>query len=126
VPGSIKKRQLLNDQELKAEPCREYGEKFLALGWWEDALEFFQKGHDSQGLEKIKNHCLETGDAYLLARLGGLQDPHTWQRLATRAQDLGKFRFARRAYKLSGDPDKAAMVEALISGTETEKMQDQD
>jgi hypothetical protein len=62
----------------------------------------------------------------LLARLGGLQDPHTWQRLATRAQDLGKFRFARRAYKLSGDPDKAAMVEALISGTETEKMQDQD
>jgi len=126
VPRSIKKRQLLNDQELKAEPCREYGEKFLALGWWEDALEFFQKGHDSQGLEKIKNHCLETGDAYLLARLGAPQDPHTWQRLATRALDLGKFHFARRAYKLSGDPDKAAMVEALISGTETEKAQDQD
>lgn len=126
VPGSIKKRQLLNDQELKAETCREYGEKFLALGWWEDALEFFQKGHDPQGLEKIKNHCLETGDAYLLARLGVPQDPHTWQRLATRALDLGKFRFARRAYKLSGDPDKAAMVEALISGTETEKTQDQD
>ncbi|MGO9619876.1 MAG: hypothetical protein ACLPT6_00530 [Desulfobaccales bacterium] len=126
VPGSMKKRQLLNDQELKAEPCREYGEKFLALGWWEDALEFFQKGHDSPGLEKIKNHCLETGDAYLLARLGVSQEPHTWQQLATRALDLGKFRFARRAYKLSGDPDKAAMVEALISGTETKKTQDQD
>jgi hypothetical protein len=122
----MKKRQLLNDQELKAEPCREYGEKFLALGWWEDALEFFQKGHDSQGLEKIKNHCLETGDAYLLARLGVPQDPHTWQQLATRALDLGKLCFALRAYKLSGDPDKAAMVEALISGTEAEKTQDQD
>ncbi len=126
VPGSLKKRQLLNDQELKAEHCREYGEKFLALGWWEDALEFFRKGHDSQGLEKIKNHCLETGDAYSLARLGVPQDPYTWRQLATRALDLGKFRFARRAYGLSGDPDKAAMVEALISATETEKTQNQD
>ena len=126
VPGSIKKRQLLNDQELKAEQCREYGEQFLAVDWWEDALEFFQKGHDSQGLEKIKNHSLETGDAYLLARLGVSQDPLTWRRLATRAQELGKLRFARRAYELSGDADKAAMVAALISGAEAEKTPDQD
>jgi len=126
VPGSTKKRQLLNDQELKAEQCREYGEQFLAVDWWEDALEFFQKGHDSQGLEKIKNHSLETGDAYLLARLGVPQDPLTWRRLATRAQELGKLRFARRAYELSGDADKAAMVAALISGAEAEKTPDQD
>ncbi len=128
VPGCIKKRQILNDRELKAETCREYGEKFLALGWWEDALEFFQKGRDAQGLEKIKGHCLETGDAYLLARLGASQDPPTWRRLAERALELGKLRFARRAYNLSADPDKAAMVEALIagSGPETEKTQDQD
>jgi hypothetical protein len=126
VPGSTKKRQLLNDQELKAEQCREYGEQFLAVEWWEDALEFFQKGHDSQGLEKIKNHSLETGDAYLLARLGVPQDPLTWRRLATRAQELGKFRFARRAYELSGDADKAARMAALISGTETEKTPEQD
>ena len=126
VPGSTKKRQLLNDQELKAEQCREYGEQFLAVDWWEDALEFFQKGHDSQGLEKIKNHSLETGDPYLLARLGVPQDPLTWRRLATRAQELGKLRFARRAYELSGDADKAAMVAALISGAEAEKTPDQD
>lgn len=126
VPGSTKKRQILNDQEMKAEQCREYGEQFLAVDWWEDALEFFQKGHDSQGLEKIKNHSLETGDAYLLARLGVAQDPLTWRRLATRAQELGKFRFARRAYELSGDADKAARMAALISGTETEKTPEQD
>jgi hypothetical protein len=126
VPGSIKKRQLLNDQELKADLCREYGERFLALDWWEDALEFFQKGHAAQGLEKVKNHSLETGDAYLLARLGVPQDPLTWRRLATRAQELGKFRFARRAYEMSGEADKAAAMAALISGAETEKAPEQD
>ncbi len=126
VPGCLKKRQLLNDPDLKAEHCREYGEKFLALGWWEDALGFFQKCQDSSGLEKVKNHCLETGDAYLLARMGVPQDPPTWRQLAMRAQELGKLRFALRAYDLSGDPDKAGMVEALISGSETEKTPDQD
>jgi hypothetical protein len=120
LPGCLKKRRLLNEPELKPELCREYGEKFLAQGWWEDALEFFQKAGDSQGLEKIKNHCLATGDAYLLGRLGVGQDPQTWRQLAEQALDLGKLRFARRAYELAGDPDKAAMVGGLIAGAETE------
>ena len=120
LPGCLKKRRLLNDRELKPELCREYGEQFLAQGWWEDALEFFQKAGDPQGLEEIKKHCLETGDAYLLGRLGVSQDPQTWRQLAEQALDLGKLRFARRAYELAGDPDKAAMVEGLIAGAETE------
>jgi tetratricopeptide (TPR) repeat protein len=120
TPGCLKKRRLLNEKELRPELCREYAEKFLALGWWEDALEFFQKAGEAQGLEKIKNHCLETGDAYLLGRLGGGQDPETWRQLAERALDLGKLRFARRAYEQAGDVDKTAMVEGLIAGAETQ------
>jgi hypothetical protein len=120
LPGCLKKRRLLNEPELKPELCREYGENFLAQGWWEDALGFFQKAGDAQGLEKVKNHCLETGDAYLLGRLGVGQDPKTWRQLAEQALDLGKLRFARRAYELAGDPDKAAMVEGLITGAEAE------
>jgi len=120
LPGCLKKRRLLNEKELRPELCREYGEKFLAQGWWEDALEFFQRVGDSQGLEKIKKHCLETGDAYLLGRLGVSQDPQTWRQLAEQALDLGKLRFARRAYELAGDSDKAAMVEGLIAGAKTE------
>jgi hypothetical protein len=120
LPGCLKKRRLLNERELKPELCREYGEKFLAQGRWEDALEFFRKGDDPQGLEKIKKHCLETGDAYLLGRLGAGQDPQTWRELAEQALNLGKLRFARRAYELAGDPDTAAMVAGLIAGAETE------
>jgi hypothetical protein len=120
VPGSLKKRRLLNERELRPELCREYGEKFLALGWWEDALEFFLKAGDTEGLEKIKNHCLETGDAYLLGRLGVRQEPKIWRQVAEQALDLGKLHFARRAYEQAGDPDKTAMVDGLIAGTGTE------
>jgi hypothetical protein len=119
LPGCLKKRRLLNDPELRPELCREYGEKFLALGWWQDAFDFFRKGGDSQGLEKIKSHCLETGDAFLLGRLGP-QEPKTWRQLAEKALDQGKFRFARRAYELAGDADKAEVVDGLIAGADAE------
>lgn len=123
VPGCLKKRRLLNEPEPKPEVYREYGEKFLALGWWDDALEFFRKAGDAEGLEKVKEHCLASGDTALLARLGVPQDPQTWRQVAARALELGKLRFARRAYELAGEPDKTAMVEGLIAGAgpETEE-----
>jgi hypothetical protein len=116
VPNCLKKRRILNQKELSPDLCRQYGEKFFSLGWWEDALEFFQKGKVTEGLEKVKAHCLETGDAYLLARLSKEHDPEVWMALADRALALEKFHFARRAYELAGDFDKAAMVAGLIAG----------
>ena len=119
MPGSLKKRRLLNDPELRPELCRQYGEQFLSLGWWQDALEFFLKCGDAQGLEMIKTYSLETGDAFLLGRLGP-QDPKTWRLVADKALDQGKFHFARRAYEQAGDSDKAAMVDGLIAGATVE------
>jgi hypothetical protein len=113
LPNCLKKRRLLNEKELSPELCREYGEKFLALGWLEDALEFFQRGNEAAALEKIKAICLKTGDAYLLGRLGG-QEPALWRQVAQQALDLGKFLFALRALKLAGDEARAAEVAALL------------
>jgi hypothetical protein len=114
--GFMKKRRLLNEKEVKPELCLEYGEQFLAQGWWEDALEFFRKAGDTAGLDKIKEHCLQDGDAYLLGRLGLPQTSQTWRQLGDRALELGKLFFARRAYELAGEGDKTAMVDGLIAG----------
>jgi hypothetical protein len=113
VPDCLKKRRLLNDKQLSPALCRQYGEKFLALGWWEDALEFFHKGQVAPGLEKIKALALESGDAYLLARLGKAQEPAVWRQLAEKALALGKLHFARRAFELAGDSQKSAAVALL-------------
>ena len=68
IPDCLKKRQLLNDKVLSPDLCREYGRKFLELGWREDALEFFKKGGMADELEQLKAYALETGDAFLLGR----------------------------------------------------------
>jgi hypothetical protein len=111
----LKKRQLLNDQGLSPELCREYGRKFLELGWREDALEFFKKGGMADELEQLKAYSLETGDAFLLGRLGR-QEPEEWRQLGERALVLGKLHFARRAFEMAGDDDKTALVAGLIAG----------
>jgi hypothetical protein len=114
VPNCLKKRQLLNETGLNSGLCRDYGNKFRELGWWEDALEFFKKGEVAEGLEKLTDYSLETGDAFLLARLGN-REPEVWLRLAERALALGKLYFARRGFEMAGDDDKVAMVNGLIA-----------
>jgi hypothetical protein len=119
TPGCLKKRRLLNEKGLSPDLCREYGEKFLALEWYEDALEFFQKGNYQEGLDKIKAHCLETGDAFLLARLGKDWGPDLWRQVAEKALALGKVQFARRALEMAGDTEKAAALSHEPAGEQT-------
>jgi hypothetical protein len=102
----LKKRRLLNDKGLSPELCRDYGEKFLALGFWEDALEFFLRGHYQPGLDKLQAEALEAGDAHIMARLGP-HPPEIWRQVAERALKLRKIQFARRALEQAGDQDIA-------------------
>ena len=103
LPHCLKKRRLLNEADLSPSVARDLGEKFLALGWWEDALEFFRQAGDQPGLARLKAHALETGDAYLLNRLGPEVDPGDWRRVAEKALALGKLEFARKAFAQAGD-----------------------
>lgn len=115
MPDSLKKRRLLNDKELSPQLCREYGEKFLALGFLEDALEFFVRGNYEPGLAQLKAQALEAGDAYLMARLGP-QDPETWRQVADQALKLGKIHFARRALEMAGDREQAEQLAQRLQG----------
>jgi hypothetical protein len=106
MPDCLKKRRLLNEKALDPELCRNYGEKYLALGFWEDALEFFLIGNCQPGLDQIKAQALETGDAYLMTRLGP-QPPEIWRQVADQALKLGKNHFAKRALEMAGDREQA-------------------
>jgi hypothetical protein len=118
LPGCLKRRQLLNNPALSPEVCREYGQKFLDLGWRDEALAFFQRGGVAEELEKLKAYCLETGDAFLLGRLGP-QAPEDWRHAGERALALGKLHFARRAFEMAGDDEKTALAAGLIAGQAT-------
>ena len=114
IPNCLKKRQLLNDQ-ISPDLCREYGQKFLELGGGKMPWSSLRKGAWRRILDKLKAYSLETGDAFMLWRLGH-QEPEDWRKVGERALALGKLYFAKRAFEFAGDDEKTAMVAGLIAG----------
>lgn len=115
LPDCLKKRRLLNDKTLNPELCRDYGEKFLALGFYEDALEFFLRGNFQEGLDQLKALAVENGDAYLMGRLGP-QPQEVWRETAAQALKLRKLHFARRALEQAGDREEAEELAKALQG----------
>ncbi len=113
LPNCLKKRRLLHEKEISPELCRKLGEKFFALGWWDDALEFFRRGGVADGLARLQEQAQATGDAYLLSRLGE-QDPAVWRRLADTALAQGKLYFAVKALRAAGDEAAADSLVARL------------
>lgn len=100
IPSFLKKKKLLDHVDLPAAECGRYGRLFLAAGALADALDFFLKGNDTEGLDQLRDLAVDTGDAFLLERLGqaqGLDTPELWEKVAIKAAALEKFTLARWA-----------------------------
>jgi len=114
LPGFLKKKKLLDDPQLPAAACRTYGDLFAAAGWLADALDFYLKGNDIEGLARLETLALESGDAFLLERLlqaQGREAPELWQQAAAAAFAAGKFTLARWAQERGGQGGAAERPE---------------
>lgn len=112
LPGFIKKKKLLDDPSLPAADCGRYGRLFLAGGALADALDFFLKGDDVEGLDQLQDLAVDTGDTFLLERLvqaRGQVTPELWEKVAGKAAALEKFTLARWAEErmAQGSPSPA-------------------
>ena len=119
LPHYKKKQQLLHAKDAKPEDLRRQGEEFLKAGWLSDAIDFFGKAGDQNGLEKIRDITIEEGDVFLfrstLKALGATANEDQWKELADRAFALGKYQFAREAYRMAGDRKSLDKVDRLIN-----------
>lgn len=65
----IKKRDLLYSDKSQPAQLAKIGREFLALERFSDALDFFEKARDLDGVQEIRQIALRQGDTFLLARL---------------------------------------------------------
>ena len=119
LPNHKKKQQLLHAKDAKPEDLRRQGEKFLQAGWLSDAIDFFGKAGDQDGLKKIREITIEEGDTFLFRRtlkaMDETADEEQWKELAARALEQGKLQFAREAYRMAGDRKSLDKVDQLIN-----------
>jgi len=119
LPHYKKKQQMLHAKDARPDDLRRQGEEFLQAGWLSDAIDFFDKAGDQNGLEKVRDIAISEGDAFLFRRtikaLDAAASEGQWKELADRALDLGKLQFAREAYRMAGDRKSLDKVDKLIN-----------
>ncbi len=91
------------DHTPSSNQLKEFGEMALEKGLYQDALEFFAKIQDEEGLKKIQTYALDEGDAFLFQAFERFSrqeiSDDLWNRLGRNAVQNGKIRFARMAFE---------------------------
>ena len=115
-PPSRKKRELLNGPATPPERLSALGGAAEAEGFLNDALDFFEKAGDGEGLARLRARAVEEGDLFLLGRaskaLVRAASREELAVLARRAEELGKIAFAVEAYRRAGDEAQALRLSA--------------
>jgi tetratricopeptide (TPR) repeat protein len=117
----LRKRDLLNSDRSDPAHLGRLGTRYLEEGRISDAIDFFEKADDREGLTSLLKRCLAEGDFFLYRRVSRILSiapaPEDWNKLGDAALSLGKLHFARSAYREAGAPEKLIQVETLISGS---------
>ncbi len=103
-----------------------YGDLFFAEGKFSDALEFYKKARDSNGIENVKSLALQTADVFLfeqsLKALNQQPAQDDWEKIGQKAIALKKYYFAKnaleKASKREGLNSLHKMMEAESHGNE--------
>jgi hypothetical protein len=119
LPHYRSKQQILFGKDAKPEALSGYGRRYLEAGWLSDALEFFARAHDRQGLEDIRARSIQEGDVFIFRRVLDAQAETAreaeWKQLAENARQLGKLQFAREAFRMAQDRKSLDEIEQLIN-----------
>ncbi|HUU00960.1 MAG TPA: hypothetical protein VM425_05930 [Myxococcota bacterium] len=118
LPHYKLKQALLHGNDSKPGELSRLGRRFLEEGWLNDAIDFFKKAEDSQGLATIREISIEEGDIFVLRQVikagGEAAGEDEWKQIGERALELGKLQFAREAFRIVGDRKAMEKIDQLI------------
>ena len=79
----LQKRDALHDPKATPEKLSALGKKFFEAKAYSDALDFFERAKDEDGIAQIKKMALDEGETFILARMERLDaksvDDDEWE-----------------------------------------------
>ncbi|MBI4764598.1 MAG: hypothetical protein HY787_08335 [Deltaproteobacteria bacterium] len=116
----LRKRDLLHNQNIGSSEFAQYGWDYFKQDRPVDALDFFEKARELEGIRKIREWSLEQGDPLLLQQTSKLlKEPvpeDSWRKVAEKAQADGRLQQALTAAKALADEGKIQEIQALMRG----------
>jgi hypothetical protein len=120
IVSCLKKRDLLHDPGIGSDELAQYGWEYLKQDRPVDALDFFEKALNLEGIRQIREWSLEQGDPFLLQQTGKLlKEPvpeDSWRKTGEKALAAGRLQQALMAFKALADEEKIQEIQGLIKG----------
>ncbi|HDQ03716.1 MAG TPA: hypothetical protein ENN23_03970 [Deltaproteobacteria bacterium] len=118
LPDYKLKQKLLYVDNTKADVLKSYGDLFYDKGYISDALDFYKKAGDMEGLEKIKSVAFESGDVMLFEFAAKALDielsPSDWKSIGQKAAGLKKYTFAKHALEKADDQEGLNSIKKIM------------
>jgi hypothetical protein len=116
----LKKRDLLHNPNIGNAELTQHGWDYLKEDRPVDALDFFEKAKDLEGIRRIREWSLEQGDPFLLQQTSKLlKEPvpeDLWRKVGEKAQAAGRLQQALTSAKALADEEKIQEIQALMRG----------
>ncbi len=107
VPGFFQKRKMLDVQQVSPGDLSRQGRELLSQGLLDEALGFFLKAGDEEGMQAVADEGRREGDYFsfeaALRGLGREAGGEEWRALAKNALERGRLWFAYRAFEKADD-----------------------
>ena len=117
----LKKRDLLHNQNIGSREFAQYGWDYFKQDRPVDALDFFEKAQDLEGIRQIREWSLEQGDPFLLQQTSKLlKEPvpeDSWRKVMEKAQADGRLQQALTAAKALADEGKIQEIQGLMKSS---------
>jgi hypothetical protein len=127
ILSCLKKRDLLHDPGIGGEELAQYGREYLKQDRPIDALDFFEKAQNLEGIRQIREWGIEQGDPFLLQQTSKmLKEPApegTWKKIGEKALAEGRYHQALVAFKALADEEKIQEIQALIRSEKSNAQQ---
>jgi hypothetical protein len=117
-PGFFRRREMLNAGTTPAETLSDKGAELAAQGLLDEALAFFLRAGNRDGIEGVLEESRRTGDTFTfeaaLRALGREASKEEWGGVGRKALEEGRLWFAYRAFEKADDQGGLEKVRAAM------------
>lgn len=110
---------MLHDPNVGSKELAQYGWAYLKQDRPVDALDFFEKALDLEGIRRIREWSLEQGDPFLLQQTSKmLKEPvpeDSWRKVEEKARAAGRLQQSLTSAKALADEEKIQEIQALLT-----------
>jgi hypothetical protein len=118
ILNCLKKRDLLHNPQAGGDELSQYGQEYLNQDRPADALDFFEKAEDREGVSQVREISIQEGEPLLLQQTSKLLKekvaPEVWEKVGSKALADGRLRQALAAFTAIQDENKIQEIQGRL------------